>query len=57
MLGMSEGAVRVAIYRLRKRSRELVKLEIGKTVDPPATIEDELHYLVNVIAHPSPLIH
>jgi hypothetical protein len=56
-LEMSEGAVRVAIYRLRKRFRELVKLEISQTVDPPATVEEELRYLVEVLSHPSPSIH
>ena len=49
-LNMSEGAVRVAIYRLRKRFRELVKLEIGCTIDPPDTVDEELRHLVEVLA-------
>jgi len=51
-LGMSEGAVRVAIYRLRKGFRELVKLEISHTVDPPATLDEELRHLAKVLSHP-----
>jgi RNA polymerase sigma-70 factor (ECF subfamily) len=49
-LGMTEGAVRVAIYRLRKRFRELVKLEIGHTVDASTTVEDELRYLAAILS-------
>jgi RNA polymerase sigma factor (sigma-70 family) len=52
-LNMSEGAVRVAIYRLRKRFRELVKLEIGHTVDPPSTVDEELRHLTKVLSHPA----
>jgi RNA polymerase sigma-70 factor (ECF subfamily) len=50
-LSMTEGAVRVAIYRLRTRFRQLVKTEIGHTVDPPASVDDELRHLVNVLTH------
>jgi hypothetical protein len=52
-LNMTEGAVRVAIYRLRKRFRELVKLEIGHTVDPPNTLDEELRHLAKVLSHPA----
>jgi RNA polymerase sigma-70 factor (ECF subfamily) len=51
-LAMTEGAVRVTIYRLRMRFRQLVKAEISCTVDPPATVDDELRHLVKVLAHP-----
>lgn len=50
-LGLSEGAVKVAIHRLRKRFRELVKAEIAQTVGDPAAVSDELRYLVDVLAH------
>ena len=49
-LGISEGAVKVAIHRLRKRFRELVKTEIGQTVGDPAQVQDELRYLIEVLS-------
>ena len=44
-LGMSEAAVKMAIQRLRRRYRELLREEIGKTVADPGEIEEELHHL------------
>jgi RNA polymerase sigma factor (sigma-70 family) len=41
-LGINEGAVKVAIHRLRRRFRELVKAEIGQTLHNPAQVADEL---------------
>lgn len=49
-LGLTEGAVKVAIHRLRKRFREVVKAEIAQTVDDPAQIQDELRYLLEVLS-------
>jgi RNA polymerase sigma factor (sigma-70 family) len=49
-LGLSEGAVKVAIHRLRKRFRELVKAEIAQTVDDPAQVQEEMRYLVEVLS-------
>ena len=49
-LGMSEGAVKVAIHRLRKRFRELVREQIAQTVADPAETDSELRYLVEVLA-------
>jgi RNA polymerase sigma factor (sigma-70 family) len=48
-LGMSEGAVKVAVYRLRKRFRELVKTEIAQTLNDPAQVGDELGALIDAI--------
>jgi RNA polymerase sigma factor (sigma-70 family) len=45
-LGMSEGAVAVAIHRLRRRFREVVKREISRTLHDPAQVGDELACLV-----------
>ena len=44
-LGTTEGALKVAIHRLRKRYRELFRLEIAETVMDPAEVEPELRFL------------
>jgi RNA polymerase sigma-70 factor (ECF subfamily) len=49
-LGMSEGAMKVAVHRLRKRFREAVKAEIAGTLDGPTQVQEELRYLVEALA-------
>ena len=49
-LGLSEGAVRIAIYRLRQRSQQLLKSEILKVVSTPEEVTDELRYMAGVLA-------
>ena len=44
-LGMSPGAVRVAVHRLRRRLGELVRREIAQTVSSSVEIDDELRHL------------
>jgi RNA polymerase sigma-70 factor (ECF subfamily) len=44
-LGMSEGAVKVAVHRLRRRFRAAVLTEIAQTVAAPADVDDELRQL------------
>ena len=44
-MNTSEGALKVAIHRLRKRYRELFRQEIADTVADPADVESELRYL------------
>jgi RNA polymerase sigma-70 factor (ECF subfamily) len=44
-LGMNEGAVKVAVHRLRKRYRELLRAEIAQTVSTTSEIEAEIRYL------------
>jgi RNA polymerase sigma-70 factor (ECF subfamily) len=48
-LGMSEGAAKVAIHRLRQRFRETVKAEIAQTVHDPSEVDDELRHLLVVL--------
>jgi len=45
----SEGALKVAVHRLRKRYRELFRQEIADTVADPAEVESELRYLAAVL--------
>jgi RNA polymerase sigma-70 factor (ECF subfamily) len=45
-LGMTEGAVKVAVHRLRKRYRQILRAEIAETVSDPSDVDDEMHYLV-----------
>jgi len=44
-LGMNEGAVKVAVHRLRKRYRELLRAEIAQTVATASEIDAEIRYL------------
>src|SRR5260370_13793979 len=44
-INTSEAALKVALRRLRKRSRELFRQEIADTVADPAEVESELRYL------------
>jgi RNA polymerase sigma-70 factor (ECF subfamily) len=48
-LAMSEGAVKVAVHRLRRRYRDLLRFEIAQTVADPEAVEDELKYLLAVL--------
>jgi RNA polymerase sigma-70 factor (ECF subfamily) len=48
-LGRSEGAVKVAVHRLRRRYREVLREEIAQTVTGPADVEDELMYLLTAL--------
>jgi RNA polymerase sigma factor (sigma-70 family) len=44
-LGMKEGAVRVAVHRLRTRYRDLLRAEIAETVASPAEVDAEMQHL------------
>jgi RNA polymerase sigma-70 factor (ECF subfamily) len=48
-MNTSEGALKVAIHRLRKRYRELFRQEIADTVANPAEVESELRFLAAVL--------
>jgi DNA-directed RNA polymerase specialized sigma24 family protein len=49
-LGMSDGAFKVAIHRLRKRYREVLWAEIGETVADPSEVDGEIRYLMAILA-------
>jgi RNA polymerase sigma-70 factor (ECF subfamily) len=44
-LGLSEGAVKVAVHRLRRRYGELLREEIARTLDDPGQVEEEIRDL------------
>jgi RNA polymerase sigma factor (sigma-70 family) len=49
-LGMTENAVKVAVHRLRRRYRELLKDEIAQTVSDEQQIDDEIGRLFAALA-------
>ena len=49
-LDVAEGTVKAGVHRLRQRYRELLRGEIAQTVANPQDIDDELRYLLSVIA-------
>jgi RNA polymerase sigma-70 factor (ECF subfamily) len=48
-LGMSEGAVKVAVHRLRHRFHEALREEIAVTVADQSEVGDEIRYLLTVL--------
>jgi RNA polymerase sigma-70 factor (ECF subfamily) len=50
LLGASEGAAKVAVHRLRRRYRELLRAEIAHTVADSGDIESEIRYLLEALA-------
>jgi len=48
-LNMTEGALKVAIHRFRRRYRELLYQEIGRTVATPDQVEQEIRDLLGVL--------
>ena len=48
-LEMSEGAIKVAMHRLRRRFGALLRDEIGETVADPAEVDDEIRELFRAL--------
>jgi RNA polymerase sigma-70 factor (ECF subfamily) len=48
-LGMTEGAARMNLTRLRQRYRQILRGEIAQTVASPQEIEDELRHLIQLL--------
>lgn len=48
--GLNEGAVRVAVHRLRRRFRELFREEIAHTVARPEDIDEEVRHLLDALS-------
>jgi RNA polymerase sigma-70 factor (ECF subfamily) len=48
-LGVSEGAVKSAVHRLRQRYRQVLRSEIAQTVAKPDQVDEELRHLFVVV--------
>jgi RNA polymerase sigma-70 factor (ECF subfamily) len=48
-LGTTEGAVKTAVHRLRRRYRELLREEIAQTVASPEEIDEEIRSLLSCL--------
>lgn len=49
-LGMTEGAVKMAVHRLRKRFGNALRQEVARTVGDESAVEEELRYLLTVLS-------
>ena len=50
MFGMTEGAVKTAVHRLRKRYADLLRRQIAQTVHEPEQVEEEIRYLFSAVS-------
>jgi RNA polymerase sigma-70 factor (ECF subfamily) len=49
-LGLTEGATKVAVHRLRQRFGAILRLEIAETVLAPADVDDEVRELIRALS-------
>ena len=48
-LGLTEGAVKVAVHRLRRQYQRRLREEIGKTVATADAVDEEIRYLLSAL--------
>lgn len=48
-LGTSEGAVKTAVHRLRRKFQDALRKDIAETVSDPEDVDDEIRYLVRAL--------
>ena len=48
--GLSEGAVKSAMYRLRLRHRDILRSEIADTISSPGEVDAEIQHLIGVLS-------
>ena len=49
-LGMSAGALRVAVHRMRRKYRNILRAEIAETVSTPEQIDEEIRFLLSALS-------
>ncbi len=48
---MTESAVRMAVSRVRRRYRDLIRVEVGRTLDDSDDVDQEIHNLFKALGH------
>ena len=48
--GLTEGAFKVAVHRMRSRFKECLRQEVAQTVATPGEVDDELRHLLSALA-------
>ena len=56
-LGMTVGAVKMAVHRLRRGYRDALREEISQMVSDPSEVDDELRSLLNALRSDRPTSH
>ena len=46
----TEGALRVAVHRLRRRFREQLRRDVAETMDDPGGVDDEIRFLIAAVS-------
>jgi RNA polymerase sigma-70 factor (ECF subfamily) len=49
-MGLSAGALRIAVHRMRQRCRKLLREEIAETVSTPEQADDEIRFLLAILS-------
>lgn len=49
-MGLSAGALRIAVHRMRRKYARLLRAEIAETVSTPEQLEDELRFLLATLS-------
>ena len=50
-LDMSEGAVKVAIHRLKSKFGKRLRTEVAQTVDSSSKVDEEIRFLLQLVSH------
>ncbi len=48
-IGLTANAAKVALTRMRKRYREVLRLEVGRLVEDPGEVDDEMAHLMQAL--------
>jgi len=49
-MGLSAGALRIAVHQMRQKSRKLLREEIAETVSTPEEADDEVRFLLAILS-------